>query len=99
MGKDHLIADTLSRSPVAHAPATEDKELAYILAVRLLPQARIAGFVDACEVPPYNKWLADFLAGRHRKKGDLKSVWALLSLVGGFLVVDGHRLVVPPQVN
>ena len=50
-------------------------------------------------LPPYSNWLEDFRSGRNQKKSPLRAVFDRVSLVDGLLVLDGHRLVVPPQAR
>ena len=99
-GKSHLIADALSRAPVAGnipicqvglgTPILEEdelfpeRELAEVM-VRAVAVPAMTAIRDAAKLEPYSTWIRDFRTGENFKKSPLRSVASRLTLVDGLL--------------
>ena len=104
-GKSHMIADALSRAPVADSASICHVDIPFEdagdnlpgIMVRAVSVPAMTSLREAAKLEPYSTWIRDFHTGENFKKSPLRSVASRITLVDGLLVLDGLRLVVPPS--
>lgn len=107
-GKNHLIADCLSRAPEFDAPE-EGPDIVYkVMAVTIAEDPQLQGLYDAAlESHEYQATLRAIQSGKDVKQmpydhyaRTLQSVWQHMSTFEDtLLVVDAARIVVPPSAK
>ena len=101
-GKTHLIADALSRSPILQPESQNAQNEVSINLCQLIETLSLEALQqDAVNDQLYQQLITAWENGKDPKSDSklsaYRGVWDNLSIINGLLVLDGHRIVVPPE--